>query len=75
VPVLGTEVAADFLLNRTGDPDREVARELAVELGGLPLALEQAAAYLEAAGGSLIEYLASFRQRRAEMLGGSVGEF
>jgi hypothetical protein len=31
-------------VNRTGDPDRVVAGELAVEPGRLPLALEQAAA-------------------------------
>jgi hypothetical protein len=39
VPVLDTEVAAAFLVNRTGDADREAARELAAGLGGLPLAL------------------------------------
>ena len=44
------------------------ARELAVELGGLPLALEQAAAYIQATGGSLAGYLDSFRRRRPEML-------
>ena len=37
-------------------------------LGGLPLALEQAAAYVQASGDSLVGYLASFRQRRPEML-------
>jgi hypothetical protein len=68
VPVLGTEVAAGFLVSRTGDPDREAARELAAELGGLPLALEQAAAFLHATGDSLAGYLASFRQRRAALL-------
>ena len=68
VPVLDTEVAADFLVNRTGDPDRQAALELADELGGLPLALEQAAAYMQATGDSLADYLASFRQRRPDML-------
>ena len=65
VPVLDPEVAAEFLVNRTGDPDRQAALELAGELGGLPLALEQAAAYIQATGDSLAGYLASFRQRRA----------
>ena len=37
-------------------------------LGGLPLALEQAAAYIQAIGGTLAGYLALFRQRRAELL-------
>ena len=49
---------------RTG----QAARDLAVELGGLPLALEQAAAYMQATGDTLAGYLALFRQRRAEML-------
>ena len=68
VPVLDPEVAAGFLVSRTGDPDRQAARDLAGELGGLPLALEQAAAYMQASGGTLAGYLALFRQRRAELL-------
>jgi Tetratricopeptide repeat len=68
VAALDTEVAAEFLINRTSDPDRQAAAGLAVELGGLPLALEQAAAYIQAAGDSLAGYLAAFRQRRPAML-------
>ena len=68
VPVLDTEVAAGFLVNRTGDPDRQAAAELAGELGGLPLALEQAAAYIQATGTTLAGYLALFRHRRADLL-------
>ena len=68
VPVLDPQVAAGFLVNRTGDTDRRAALELAGELGGLPLALEQAAAYVQASGDSLAVYLASFRKRRSEML-------
>jgi hypothetical protein len=68
VPVLETEVAAGFLTDRTGDPDRQAARELASALGGLPLALEQAAAYTQATGGSLAAYLAAFARRRSELL-------
>jgi hypothetical protein len=40
VLVLGFVVAADFLIDRTGDPDRQAAAGLAAELAGLPLALE-----------------------------------
>jgi hypothetical protein len=69
VPVLDPQVAAEFLVNRTGDADRGAALELAGELGGLPLALEQAAAYVQASGESLAGYLALFRQRRADLLG------
>ena len=68
VPVLDTEVAAGFLADRTGDTDRRAAWDLAGALGGLPLALEQAAAYVQASGDSLAGYLASFVQRRPEML-------
>ena len=69
VPVLDPQVAAEFLVSRTGDADRRAALELAGELGGLPLALEQAAAYVQASGESLAGYLSLFRQRRADLLG------
>ena len=68
VAVLDREVAAGFLVNRTGDADRSAARELAAELGGLPLALEQAAAYVEATGTTLAGYLPLFRDRQADLL-------
>ena len=68
VPVLDTEVAAAFLVGRTGDADGQAAAGLGAELGGLPLALEQAAAYIRASGGSLARYLGSFRQRRGRLL-------
>ncbi len=66
VPVLDPKVAADFLVSRTGDPNQRAALELAGELGGLPLALEQAAAYIQASGSSLAGYLALFLRRRAD---------
>ena len=68
VPVLDVEVAAEFLVSRTGDPDRVAAEELAGLLGGLPLALEQAAAYLQATGTTLARYLLLFRVRQADLL-------
>jgi Tetratricopeptide repeat len=68
VPVLNTEVAARFLVNRTGSPDERAATELARELGGLPLALEQAAAYIQATGATLAGYLSVFLDRRADLL-------
>ena len=68
VPVLDPEVATEFLVSRSGDRDRQAASELAEELGRLPLALEQAGAYIQATGDTLAGYLASFRQRRPEML-------
>ena len=68
VPVLDVEVAADFLVSRTGDADQVAARELAGLLGGLPLALEQAAAYVQATGTTLARYLLLFRDRQAKLL-------
>ena len=68
VPVLDPDVAAEFLVGRTGDPDRQAARDLAGMLGGLPLALAQAAAYLQAIGDTVAGYLALFQQRRAGLL-------
>jgi Tetratricopeptide repeat len=68
VPVLDTEVAASFLVNRTSDPDWAIARELAAALGGLPLALEQAAAYMQATGTTPERYLLLFRDRQADLL-------
>jgi Tetratricopeptide repeat len=69
VPVLDPQVAAEFLVTRTGDADQQAARELATQLGGLPLGLEQAAAYIQATGTSLAWYVALFRDRRADLLG------
>jgi hypothetical protein len=68
VPVLDTGVAAGFLAGRTGDADVRAATGVAEAVGGLPLALEQAAAYIQATGDSLAGYLAGFRRRRADLL-------
>ena len=71
VPVLDPAVAAGFLLDRAGaagDAEQAAALELAGELGGLPLALEQAGAYMQASGRSIAGYLGLFRARRAELL-------
>jgi len=57
-----------FLTHRTDTKDETTAVALAEELGDLPLALEQAAAYLEHTGMPLAEYLALFRRRRDELL-------
>ena len=68
VPVLDPDVAARFLAARTGDTDQEAALELAEGLGGLPLALEQAAAYMQATGTPLARYLPLFRARQGDLL-------
>ena len=56
--------SVDFLLRRTGHEDEAAAGQLAEELGYLPLALEQAAAYIEHAARSLAGYLGLFRERK-----------
>ena len=68
VQVLDTEVAAGFLAERTCDPGRQAAWDLADTLGGLPLALEQAAAYIQATGITLAGYLSLFRDRQVDLL-------
>ena len=77
VPVLRAEAAAAFLAERSGCAgqagqagDDEPARELAAELGWLPLALEQAGAYIQATGRGISGYLSLFRQRRAGIKAG-----
>jgi hypothetical protein len=70
VPVLDQAAAAQFLLTRTGAGSGEEAAsaELAGELGALPLALEQAAAYMRATGRTITDYLGLFRDWRAELM-------
>jgi hypothetical protein len=72
VEVLTPTDAAAFLLSRTkqeGPEAAAAARTLASSLGGLPLALEQAAAYIVAAGTvSLADYARLFGTRALELL-------
>jgi tetratricopeptide (TPR) repeat protein len=68
---LARAAATEFLLERTGQTDRQAAMSLARDTGDLPLALEQAAAYVDATGLELAEYVERFRTRQAELM--SVG--
>jgi tetratricopeptide (TPR) repeat protein len=73
------EEGALFLLRRAGlvqeeepweqaeEADRPVALEISKELGGLPLALDQAGAYLEETQCGLAKYLALYRREGAEL--------
>jgi tetratricopeptide (TPR) repeat protein len=65
---LPLEAAADFLLRRTRDPDAAVARAVADELERLPLALEQASAYLEKTREQLATYAELLETSQAEVL-------
>jgi tetratricopeptide (TPR) repeat protein/transcriptional regulator with XRE-family HTH domain len=65
--------ATRFLFARTGrDADepaeRAAAAELATELGNLPLALEQAAAYIAETNAAFADYVSAFRRRRVTLL-------
>jgi hypothetical protein len=71
VPVLDDGQGAGLLMQHAPDADWEAAESLAKELGGLPLALQQAAGYCQQNGKTLAGYLALFRdaRRQARMLG------
>ena len=68
VKVFSPDEAVIFLLNRTGQTDESAARALAADLGELPLALEQAGAYMDVKGRSLTEYLQLFQTHQQEVL-------
>jgi hypothetical protein len=68
VPLLDSDAAAEFLVNRTGDRDLVAATARAKRLGELPLLLEQAAAYIEATGTTLAGYLSLFREHWQDLL-------
>jgi tetratricopeptide (TPR) repeat protein/transcriptional regulator with XRE-family HTH domain len=80
VDTFSDEQGALFLLHRSGllalntmleqaeDHIRNLACSIAHELGGLPLALDQAGAYLKAIGCDLATYEQIYRQRRVQLL-------
>jgi hypothetical protein len=69
VNVLAREESITFLDRRTGSDDPATLDELAELLGDLPLALEEAAAYLEETQVGLDEYLQLVRDRARELFG------
>lgn len=60
--------AIDFLIRRTGEVDRAGSEAIAIELGYLPLALEQAGAYIKETGGTLETYLEQLNIDRISVL-------
>jgi tetratricopeptide (TPR) repeat protein len=60
--VLSREDARHYLLERTGQEDEAAADAIAAASDDLPLALEQAAAYVEATGSDLGAYAAALRE-------------
>jgi len=79
IPAKGLEVgifnvndAVELLLTRAGlcevghEPEDKAAREIVEELGYLPLAIEQAAAFLREASRNIFDYLDIYRENRKE---------
>jgi tetratricopeptide (TPR) repeat protein len=61
-------VAPDTTLEQVSPKERDLAIQVSQELGGLPLALDQAGAYLEAMGTSLAAYQQIYQQHRTDLL-------
>lgn len=68
VKTLPSAEAVELLLKRTGHQDETTAKRLADALGCLPLALEQAGAYIETRGCTMAHYLELFEKRQYELL-------
>ena len=80
VDILPQELGALFLLRRSGllpphlsleqasEGDQGLGRAICDELGGLPLALDQAGAYIEETGCSLAEYQRLYQSQRSDLL-------
>ncbi|HEY6252399.1 MAG TPA: tetratricopeptide repeat protein [Candidatus Angelobacter sp.] len=71
VSVLSPQAAVEFLLKRTakeGTAESKEAEVLAKELGYLPLALEQAGAYIHENGSSFKDYLSAYQKQRLKVL-------
>ncbi|MEA5449640.1 tetratricopeptide repeat protein [Leptolyngbya sp. CCNP1308] len=64
----GQVIADDAAMADASDPDQALAHALTTEMDGLPLALDQAGAYIEEQVLSLNEYLELFRTEKAELL-------
>ena len=67
VPSLTRAEAVAYVVERSGDPDAAAAAELAELLGDLPLALQQACAYVEQTGMTVPDYVRLYRGRQAEL--------
>ncbi|MGH9754736.1 MAG: FxSxx-COOH system tetratricopeptide repeat protein [Blastocatellia bacterium] len=71
VTPLAREDSINFLtesIGRAAPSDREAAKQLAEELGDLPLALEQAGAYIDATSKPIADYLRLFRGKQRKMI-------
>jgi tetratricopeptide (TPR) repeat protein len=69
VDVFDRSEAIAYLTSRTGQDDGESAHQIACELGDLPLALSQAASYIDATAISLRRYVTRFQGAEEVLLG------
>ena len=60
--------ATAYVLARTGQDDEQTAGALVTELGFLPLAVEQAAAYIEEASIGIAKYAELFKKSRSKLM-------
>ena len=67
VPSLTRAESIAYVVERSGDQDTTAAGELADLLGDLPLALQQACAYVEQTGMTVPDYVRLYRGRQAEL--------
>jgi DNA-binding SARP family transcriptional activator len=68
VPSLNRAESVAYVVERSGDADVAAAGELAELLGDLPLALQQACAYVEQTGMSVPDYVRLFRSHQDVLL-------
>ncbi|HEY0814427.1 MAG TPA: BTAD domain-containing putative transcriptional regulator [Pseudonocardia sp.] len=68
VPSLKRAESVAYVVERSGDTDTAAAGELAELLGDLPLALQQACAYVEQTGMAVPDYVRLFRSHQDELL-------
>jgi tetratricopeptide (TPR) repeat protein len=61
-------IAPDATLEQASPQQRDLAIQVSQELGGLPLALDQAGAYLEATGTALSAYQQIYQRHRTALL-------
>jgi NB-ARC domain len=66
-------IAKDASIASASEAERSVAVQISRELGGLPLALDQAGAFIEETPSSLTEYLTLYRTEKSKLLLGEPG--
>jgi tetratricopeptide (TPR) repeat protein len=63
-----TAIDSNATLDAASSTDQDTAKEISQAMGGLPLALDQAGAYIEETQCGLAEYLRLFQLRKEELL-------